>query len=710
MSLETKSLEFGDFLLDLKEKVLLRNGERLAINPKTFQLLAALVEDPGHLVEKERLIQTLWPDSFVEEANLAFTVSLLRKALGENAQDPKFIETVPRRGYRFVGDVRKRANGNGSVKIETATDQPKDKRSYGLPKLLLQVVALLMIAAVAGGLWYAASNDPIGEAPILSAKFSSDRLSTDGNVRSAVISSDGKNVVYTSGLKGREGLWLRQLESSNNIEIIPRSEDRYHALALSPTGDVLYFVRAPREAEYSFDTYRVSIFGGVPTKIVSGTQGGISISTDGEKICFIRCPYSNDEYCSVWIAEAADGKNERKMLSRPGPIRIGDTQISPDGKKIAFSSGQSRTGSNEFGLAEVDVESGAEREITKEKFFNIKHLAWLPDQRGLLITAKKLPDKNFRIWRVSSVTGEIAPLTNDSDDYEGLSLNGDASTLISTKNRSDFRLNIYQPDDTASGPRVLAEAATVGFAPNGRIFFSSSMTGNYEIWSINPDGGEQRQVTNDPASDVGSAFSPDGSVLFFESNRTGENQVWRMNADGSDQLQVTHNGGGQPQLVSGDGRWLYFLSKPDRRLVRAPTGGGDEELLLDRAIDNFALTPDASHVAFAEWRKKRAIVIVSLADKQTIKTIEVPTEKAGIVQFAWSADGKSLYYVSLDDRSENYIVWQQPLDGSMPVRIADLGPEELRESVAFAVSPDERTFAVIQGSWKHDAVMLKGLR
>lgn len=710
MSLEAKSLEFGEFLLDVKEKVLLRNGERLPINPKTYQLLVILVENHGCTVEKKQLMETLWADSFVEEANLAFTVSLLRKTLGDRTQRPRFIETIPKRGYRFIADVRERAGENGSPNSSAASIDRKAASSPRLRRFLLPAAALLILGGIVGGLWSAKGSYSDNEAPILLAEFNSEKLSDDGKVFHAVISLDGKNVVYTNGVRGRQSVWLRQLESSNNIQIIPPSDDSYYGLALSPMGDVLYFVRAPRESEYRFDLYRVSIFGGVPTKIVSGTQGWISISADGEKISYVRCPYSDDEYCSLCIADAADGKNERKLLSRPVPVRIGDNYISPDGKTIAFAVGQSRTGANEFSLAEVDLESGVEREVTPEKFFNIKNLAWLPDQRGLLMTAKKLPDKNFRIWHVSTVTGEIAALTNDSDDYDGLSLSGDAGLLVATKSRADYRLNIYQPESPAGAPRVLAEAGSVGFAPNGKILFSSAMTGNHEIWSINADGSEQRQMTNHPAGDLDAAVSPDNNFVFFESNRTGETQVWRMNGDGSDQFQITHNGAGHPQLVSPDGKWLYYLSKPHRRLMRVPTDGGHEELVLDKGMDAFALSPDASEVAFAEWRHKRTITIVSLADKQTIKTFDVPNERAGTVQFAWSADGKSLYYVSLDDKFENYIIWLQPLDGKMPVRIADLGSDALRESSSFAVSPDGRTFAAIQGSWKYDAVLLRGLR
>lgn len=107
MSLEIKRFGFGDFLLDAKEKVLLRGGKPLSVTPKALELLLFLVENHGHLVEKNELLQAVWADSFVEEGNLAFTIRLLRKALGDDAQNPRFIETVPKRGYRFIADVER---------------------------------------------------------------------------------------------------------------------------------------------------------------------------------------------------------------------------------------------------------------------------------------------------------------------------------------------------------------------------------------------------------------------------------------------------------------------------------------------------------------------------------------------------------------------------------------------------------------------------
>lgn len=146
--------------------------------------------------------------------------------------------------------------------------------------------------------------------------------------------------------------------------------------------------------------------------------------------------------------------------------------------------------------------------------------------------------------------------------------------------------------------------------------------------------------------------------------------------------------------------------------MRVPSAGGEEMLVLDKFYPHhFAVSPDTSKVAFSESRDgKTVIVIISLADKKPLYNLEVPNERTGVVQTAWSADGNSLFYVAPDERSGHYFVWRQPLDGGSRVRIIDLGQEGLRETRSFAVSPVGIGFATIQGSWKHDAVLLKGLR
>src|SRR5918998_4526699 len=98
--------EFGPFLLNPSERVLTREGRPVPLTPKVFDLLVVLVENGGHLLGKKDLMEAVWPDSFVEEGNLTFSISTLRKALGEDRKEPQYIETVPRSGYRFVANLR----------------------------------------------------------------------------------------------------------------------------------------------------------------------------------------------------------------------------------------------------------------------------------------------------------------------------------------------------------------------------------------------------------------------------------------------------------------------------------------------------------------------------------------------------------------------------------------------------------------------------
>ena len=106
---------FGSFRIDTRERLLLRNGEPVPLPPKVYDTLLALVENSGHIIEKEELMRTVWPDSFVEEANLTVNISALRKALGGEVSEPRHIETVPRRGYRFVPTVTEVRNENADL-------------------------------------------------------------------------------------------------------------------------------------------------------------------------------------------------------------------------------------------------------------------------------------------------------------------------------------------------------------------------------------------------------------------------------------------------------------------------------------------------------------------------------------------------------------------------------------------------------------------
>src|SRR5579864_2245950 len=112
------SYEFGPFVLDTAQHALLKKGKPIALTPKTFDTLQLLVQNSGRMLSKEELMQTLWPDSFVEESNLTQQISMIRRALRESASNPRYIATVPSRGYRFIAQVR------NPVEEEIAADSP----------------------------------------------------------------------------------------------------------------------------------------------------------------------------------------------------------------------------------------------------------------------------------------------------------------------------------------------------------------------------------------------------------------------------------------------------------------------------------------------------------------------------------------------------------------------------------------------------------
>lgn len=180
--------EFGRFRLKADERVLLRGEEFVPLTPKAFDILLTLLENDGRIVRKDDLMKRVWPDTFVEEGNLTQNVSMLRKALGESANGPQFIETVPRRGYRFVAPVS-RGNGNGGqaleerstiqpellvaptpLKIQTSLDDQPTTQSFGLwaflsRRVLAIALTLAAVLATVIGITYLSGRDKAGASP-----------------------------------------------------------------------------------------------------------------------------------------------------------------------------------------------------------------------------------------------------------------------------------------------------------------------------------------------------------------------------------------------------------------------------------------------------------------------------------------------------------------------------------------------------------------
>lgn len=694
MSLKTKIFEFDRFVLDLSDKTLYRDGQVVNLSLKAFDILRVLFENRPHVVEKRALMEAVWPDSFVEEGNLTFTISQLRRLLDDSKHHPRIIETVHRRGYRFVADARIRPY----LEEGAETDIRGQWKVRWLPWVATSAVIFLVLWVV--GVMVAGRS---GGAPHFRTRpMVMEKLSNSGQVVHAVISRDGRYVVYTNGTGvNQQSVWLRQRDSGSNVEIIEPSDHQYLGLALSPDGNTIYFARRTRESLLTI--YRLSIFGGLPLKIAEETEGWMSISPDGKLISFVRCHEPPGETCSLYVADAIDGSNAKRVVSYDS-VRIADNEFSPDGRSIAFAFGQTDDGEDNFRLAEIDVDSSELRHLSPHKFYNIKAIVWLPDDRGWLITANRKTEPDTPIIHLPSDGSSPVKLTQDSQAYAGLSATADLSAIVATQ--ADRDTSLYLIDTVSNRELNLGgPTSTVTISADNQVYFSSGESGNVEIWTVDIDGSKRRQLTNDPGIDFVPLTSTDGKTIFFSSSRSGEPQIWRMNVDGGDQTQVTRVNGGWPIFLTRDGKWLYYRQWSSGTLWRVSTdGSGEVEALARRAL-RFQISPDGSTVLLAVPKDgAAAFELVELETGNLLKSIAISDPAVKVKEYSWTGDGNSIVYVAeLPDGTQE--IRSQPVAGGASQKLKKLDRVDLVHH--FSAAPDGGRFAIIQGGWKHDAALLK---
>jgi DNA-binding winged helix-turn-helix (wHTH) protein/Tol biopolymer transport system component len=727
MSLEVSHLyEFDEFRLDPAERILTRAGEPVELTPKGFELLKVLVENHGRLLGKDELMNKIWADSFVEEGNLTFNIRQLRVVLEDDAHNPKFIKTIRRHGYRFIAEVRQipAATVNGE-KTETKpqttapfVSQPpgnaaaENNASKPKPKFSAPIFAFgfLLVAAAGFGAWYLKSKVFQTKATVIEAPSASEKLSTNGKVGLAAISPDGKNVVYTNGTE-KQSVWLRQLESGDNNEIIPEIDQVYLDFAFAPNGDSLYFSRRMNYVYAASGIYRKPLFGGVPQKIISNTITPIGISPDGSQLAFVRYPHA-EEFCTVHVADAATGANERKIAVLPEPFYIRDLDFSADGKNVVFASGQYKNATNEVDLTEVDLTTGTQRMLTNEKFSDISKIARMPDGDSWLFTGSKIPVLQYRIWKANVNGSAPVQLTQGAEFFDAISLDQRAAAMIVMQTRFDYHIRFFSlGNETAENPTRL-DGETVSIAPDGKIYFNSWMSGTSEIWSANSDGSNLRQLTNNKWEEDSPIVSPDNNTIYFSSVQTGKWFLWRMNTDGSNLQQVSFKTGGSPIVVTSDGEWLYFIEHDKQELWRISLKTGEEQAVIAKySYFGFAVLPDGSKAAYPKKLENQWFInVASLPDGKMLKSFSL-SEKSltAPLLVAWTKDAKSLLYSAKNTETGNFTLWLQPLDGGAARQIANLENENL-VGFSMPLTPDGKFVAVSQGSIRHDAVLMKGLR
>ena len=648
-------IRFGAFELDACAGELRKGGRKIRLQEQPLQILIMLLARPGEVVTREQIRERLWSnDTTVEfDHSINAAIKRLRDALGDSAESPRFVETIPRRGYRLIAPVEPAAvavavpsrpaslvaapavvrtarrftartwlsavvvsvvvvAGAVSIVVRTVRDRTADKVPTTLPLTgNFGVETLPSFSPDGQHVAYAwdgaASSDLdiyvklIGDGPPL-------RLTTnDAEEFSPVWSPDGRAIAFLRRSADGAGIFVvpalggpeRQLGHSA-ARWFPAGV-AYGTLSWSPDGKFLALMdrAAPNEAESIF---LLTIESGAKRRLTSPSSewrfgdGSPAFSPDGRMLAFGRSAgiLVSDVFVQRLSSDGAPvGDPTRLTFDRRAIFALDWT---PDGSEIVFSS--NRGGS--LALWKVPTSGGAPEPLAPSG----SDPYWLSVARQGRRMAYVSRLTNQNIWRTDGPLGSVAIDQADANRTRWIfsqrvnsapQFSPDGRKVAFASNRSGHQ-EIWAADSDGSNPVQLTfvagpNVASPRWSPDGRrIAFESSKEALKNIYVMDSDGKSLRRLTTDVFQNVRPSWSRDGQRIYFGSTRSGSWQIWKAPAEGGPPTQVT-KGGGQEAFESIDGEYLYY-SKPRgvSGIWRRPVQGSEETEVLGQAVmDHWAL-------------------------------------------------------------------------------------------------------------------------
>ncbi len=623
MSLETNSFEFGKFLLDPKEKVLLGDGKPISITPKAFQLLQILVENHGHLVERDKLLNTVWADSFVEEGNLTFTIRLLRKALADDKQNPRFIETVPKSGYRFVAEVREiKENASPAGKEKLAPLLPTQKPYFLIAIGIISLISIFGIAFV----WFNGENFSLRKRTKLT------RLTNGGKVTNTAVSPSGEYLVFAQKEGLGESLWVRHLTTGKQSQILPPQEVEFVGLTVSPDNNYVYYSVFSNNAAI-LTLLRISLEGSSAETLADvATDISVSFSPDGKKFAFTE-GFSSLKETHLKIADA-DGTNQQALVKAKSDKRIfpayksSPVAWSPDGQTIACVVQEFEENGSSYKILLVNPNDGSEKYLSERRWDAIENIVW--KDAGNLALINQPPNLPInQIWEISRANGEAKQLTKDSNSYQWLgSSQGNLFTIQKNIFSSLHVANFAENTNTFQSNQIFGEAGSIENAKwslDGKIYYNSWTSGKNEIWQINADGTTPQQLTVNSNLVLSFAVSPIDNGFVFSTLQDGKVSLARADSNGHQIRQLTDGTIDISPSFAPDGKTIVF-QKNVYRATLWQIGIGENTLPLQLTgyySTNPAISPDGQQIAyhFMDYGGKNPHWKLGLIDSESHKLL-----------------------------------------------------------------------------------------
>ena len=688
-------VRFGVFEADLETGELRKNGAKVPLQGQPFQVCAILLERSGELVTREELRQKVWPeDTFVDFDHAVNTaIKKIRIALGDEADNPRFVQTLPRRGYRFIGPVDK-----------PSPQPPLLSGSKGRVERLTWWISggVALLALLAGlGVWRFSRNragappPPIEVAPMdaLPGDDFCPAFSPDGNQVAFVLAGSDNSGIYTTMVGGE-----RSLRLTKDIKDISDSSPTW-----SPDGRRIAFYRY---RDHVLSIYAVSALGGTEQRLYTGLTSpwtdGLSWSPDGKLLAFSD---SQADKSRTWIALLSLADSTTRRLTSPSDQEIDRyPAFSPDGSTVAFVRRVLAGEVNDIYL--VPTAGGVPKRLTFDNRPIMGSPTWTPDGREIVFSSAR--GGLGALWRVSASGGTPRPVEGVGVIAWNPSISRKGNQLVYQRmffKDNIFRLNLKDETHRQGLPALLRSEKGLNwrphFSPDGKRFaFESNGLGFPEIWACDSDGsncgpltslrgtsgaarwspdgryiafefrprerteiyllevggGPPQLLPTLPGADNGGpSWSRDGKSIYFYSDQGGEPfQLWKVALKGGPPVQITKNGG-VFGAESADGLFLYYSKFNLKGIWKMSLQSGEERRIMDQAGTsdwyNWALARNGIYFRDAKDSKNHdPIGVIDFFDFATGKTTTVSTEEhPGGVGLAVSADGKSLLY---DDKGD----------------------------------------------------------
>jgi Tol biopolymer transport system component/DNA-binding winged helix-turn-helix (wHTH) protein len=729
--------EFGRFRLEPDEERLLKDGVPVSLTPKVFATLVTLVRRAGTLVDKDALMREVWPDSHVEDANITVNVSTLRRALGDGVDGERFIETVPKRGYRFVAPVRvldapprshapiaapppaspdappapvtvatpppaapaatpapsaaaaPGVTATGAPPAVTVTATASTPLTAPLPrrrfwKILAGVVPGAGLAAVLGSLAYSRSSAKKGG-------FSWERMATQGKLRlllpsetgasTAAISPAGHMLAYVAAdVRGRPDLFVAQVNGGGQLRLTG-DDARETQPVFSPDGRSLAFTRRQPPSPTPEICIVPALGGRAPRAVVNGVDP--AWSPQGTRLAFVG-PSRTDGPQALFTCNL-DGGDTRLQLSADGAYPfLRNPAWSPDGRTIAVVRSPGGV-AGEIWLVPVD---GGQPERFTEKSTRVwcDWPRFTADGASILHSSSRGGATN--LWVQSLEQRAPIRLTTGPGPDEVPSISRDGAVVfVNSRGRNELLIH----DTTSGATRTLLTHSPYLWAPvlspDGRdiAFSRGEVDGSWHIWTLPASGGAPRQLTSGSDSEIYPRYTRDGAWILFQT-RGAPGRIWIL----------PRNGGTPKALTKGDHEDGYADPSPDgtqiafaradgeERVHLMPIGGGAARRLIDRPSTVPQWSPDGTLIAFSPGRGYSRGIFVINADGTGERRL---TERGGWP--VWWPDGRRISYIMIDiDGSQQ--IWTVPLAGGAPTLMESL-PFPDSSNCPFSIAHDGRS-------------------